>query len=283
VTADLATMTDSDGTAGSDTISVNASDSLGNKASQSSVAVTVNGLPTLTAPASATLGIGEAGAIGGLSLSESGNTSGETFTVTLSDKHGDLSATGTGVSGSGTTSLTITGSLGQVNADLATLTDTDGTAGSDTITVNASDSLGNKASQKSIAVTVDALSEAAASASSVTTVDHSSSDALSSRGALTAFDAIHASGAGRLTTTNAAIDMIDIAALGFPDAHASLGFAFDRLRDTAAMSGTVNPSEKAAIALLRQYMAADFSVTTETAGAHLSMTPVHELTMSMPH
>ena len=39
--------------------------------------------------------------------------------------HRRCSATGAGVSGSGTTSLTITGSLSQVNSDLGTLADSD--------------------------------------------------------------------------------------------------------------------------------------------------------------
>jgi hypothetical protein len=118
--------------------------------------ITVNGLPVITAPGTATVAQGQATAISGLSLSETGNTttSGETFTETLTDTNGLLSATGAGVSGSGTTSLTITGSLTQVNSDLATLTDKDGTAGSDTITLNATDSFGNAATQKTIAVTV---------------------------------------------------------------------------------------------------------------------------------
>ena len=46
------------------------------------------------------------------------------------------------MSGSATTSLSISGSLSQVNSDLATLTDTDGTTASDTITLNATDSFG---------------------------------------------------------------------------------------------------------------------------------------------
>src|SRR5208337_2683826 len=111
-------LTDTDGTTPSDTITLNASDSFGNTAALQTIAVTVNGLPVITAPASATLGVGETGAISGVSLSESGDTSGETFTVTFADANGDLSATGIGVSGPETTSLTITGSLSQVNSDL---------------------------------------------------------------------------------------------------------------------------------------------------------------------
>jgi hypothetical protein len=125
VSSDLATLGDTDGTAGSDTITINASDSNGGTATPASIAVTVNGLPTIAVPTTAAVAQNQASAISGLSLSESGDTAGESFTVTLSDANGDLSATGTGVSGSGTTSLTISGSLRQVNADLATLTDTD--------------------------------------------------------------------------------------------------------------------------------------------------------------
>jgi hypothetical protein len=110
---------------------------------------------SITGPAAATVGQGQATAISGVNLSESGNTAGETFTVTLADANGALSATGSGVSGDGTTSLTITGSLTQVNSDLATLTDTDATTPSDTITLNASDSLGNTAIPQTIAVTVN--------------------------------------------------------------------------------------------------------------------------------
>src|SRR5208283_4617138 len=109
------------------------------------------------APATATVQQNQATAISGVSLSETGNTAGETFTVTLSDTNGDLSAIGPGVSGAGTTSLTITGSLSQVNSDLATLTDTDAAAASDTIAITASDSFGNTASQQPIVVTVTTL------------------------------------------------------------------------------------------------------------------------------
>jgi hypothetical protein len=90
-----------------------------------------------------------------VSLSESGNTAGETFTVTLSDSFGNLSATGAGVSGSGTATLTISGSLSQVNSDLGTLTDTDSKTPSDKITVTAADSFGNSAAQQMIAVKVN--------------------------------------------------------------------------------------------------------------------------------
>ena len=157
VNADLATLTDSEAGAGSDTLSITASDSLGNAATPGNVALTINGPPSISAPSSETFGQGRTTAVSGISIAEAGNLSGETFTVTLSDTMGLLSATGTGVTGSGTTSLTITGSLAQVNADLATLTDSTPTAGADTIKVSLTDSLGGNATPASIGVTTNGL------------------------------------------------------------------------------------------------------------------------------
>ena len=120
--------------------------------------VDVTGVPVITVPGAQTLAPGVATAVSGVSLAEAGAASGETFTVTLTDTTGDLSATQVGdgdtVTGSGTT-LTIIGSLGDVNTDLATLTDTESTPGSDTIVVNANDGNGVDALQQTIAVTVN--------------------------------------------------------------------------------------------------------------------------------
>ena len=63
-----------DATTPSDTITVNASDRFGNKATADQIAVTVNGLPVITAPAAATVGVGQSTSISGVSLAESGNT-----------------------------------------------------------------------------------------------------------------------------------------------------------------------------------------------------------------
>jgi hypothetical protein len=129
-------------------------DSFGAAAAATTIAVTVNGAPVITAPATATVGKSTATAISGVSLAETGNTAGETFTVKLTDTHGLLAASGTGITGSGTNALTLTGTLAQVNADLATLTDTDATTPSDKIKLTATDSFGNSAAAKTIAVTV---------------------------------------------------------------------------------------------------------------------------------
>ena len=114
-----------------------------------------NGPPVLTAPASKTVAQSVATAIGGLNLTETGNTSGETFTVVLADTNGKLTATGTGITGSGTTQLTLTGTLAAVQADLSTVAINDATAGSDTVTLNATDSLGGTAAAVSVAVAVN--------------------------------------------------------------------------------------------------------------------------------
>ena len=132
VNADLTTLADTDGTTGSDVISVSASDSNGGSAGPASIAVTVNGAPSIGAPANATVAQNVATRISGVSVSETGNTttSGETFTVVVSDGSGLLTAI-TAVSGGGGTitssnsnkTLTIVGTLSQVDADLTTLTD----------------------------------------------------------------------------------------------------------------------------------------------------------------
>jgi len=101
-------------------------------------------------------------AISGVSVSETGNTttSGETFTVVVSDGSGLLTAI-TGVSGGGGTitssnnnkTLTIVGTLSQVDADLTTLTDDESSTNPDTLSLSATNSFGNSAT-KTLPVTV---------------------------------------------------------------------------------------------------------------------------------
>ena len=120
----------------------------------------------ITVPGAQALDVNQATAITSVGVSEIGNTSGETFTVKLTDTHGHLSVntslTGGGgtITGSGTTSLTVVGTLNQVYSDLGTLHDTDGTAGSDTIVVSATDSFGISAVQQTIAITANPQNEA---------------------------------------------------------------------------------------------------------------------------
>ena len=141
---------------GPHSITATATDVAGNVSAASTTPVVVNEVspPTLMAPASATVAQGAATPITGISVAELGSVSTETFTVTLTDTNGLLSAAGTGVSGSGAKTLTITGSLAAVNSSLATLSVTDATTPSDTITINAVDSFGFAATAQNIPVTV---------------------------------------------------------------------------------------------------------------------------------
>jgi hypothetical protein len=128
-----------------------------------------DGPPAVAAPGVARVALNVPTPVSGISISENGVISGGAFaltladdadapsataiglssplngifTVTLEDLRGLLSATGSGITGSGTTRLTIVGSLSQVNAILATLRDLETIAGSDTITVRAADANGN--------------------------------------------------------------------------------------------------------------------------------------------
>ena len=155
--ADLATLTDTDASASPDTIELSAVDSLGYIAAPAAIDVSVTGLPVISAPSSTTIALGVPDTFIGVSLSENGALADETFTVTVSDTSGDLTATGTGVSSASAHSLTISGSLAQVNADLATLTDTDASASPDTIELSAVDSLGYIAAPAAIDVSVTGL------------------------------------------------------------------------------------------------------------------------------
>ena len=153
VNADLTTLADTDATTPSDTISYSLSDSNAGTATPASTTVTVNGAPAISAtvnPLSVTQN--QASALGGISVAETGNTttSGETVTVVVSDGAGVLAANTTATNGGGTITpsngnetLTIAGTLVQVNADLTTLTDTEASTATDTLTVSAGDSFGN--------------------------------------------------------------------------------------------------------------------------------------------
>ena len=53
-------------------------------------------VPVITAASTQTIGVGQDTTISGISLAETGNPTGETFTVVLSDTNGVLSATTVG-------------------------------------------------------------------------------------------------------------------------------------------------------------------------------------------
>ena len=136
------------------------------------VAAAQPGSLSLGAPGSVALTAGTAKTISGVSLTDNSTRPGETFTVTLTDSHGALSASGTGVSGKNTHTLTLSGTLAAVNAALKTLTDTDLTAGPDAITLAAVDSLGEKAGPATIAVSNAGTVSGVATVASGQTANH---------------------------------------------------------------------------------------------------------------
>ena len=114
--------------------------------------------PVITAPSTAQVQAGQASPVTGVSIADA--NSGVSIAVGLSDNAGLLSANASAIGGGGTivgagsTSLTITGTLAQVNADLLSLSDTDATSSPDDIIVSASDSDGGVATPAFVTVTV---------------------------------------------------------------------------------------------------------------------------------
>ena len=153
VNADLTTLTDTDPSATSDSIFMLASTSNGGSAI-ALMDLAVNGAPTITTPSDVRAPAGLATPVPLMKVSETGNTAGEFFVVILSDVNGLLSATfgGSPVFGSGTNHLALSGSLDQVNAQLASLTITETAVGLDFITGAVGDGFGNASGQFMISV-----------------------------------------------------------------------------------------------------------------------------------
>ncbi len=157
VNAALATLSDTDSVTPSDVISISAVDSLNNTGT-GSVAVNVGGGPVITAPTSAVIGVGQPDSLGTITLAEARAASNAVFAITLADTHGDLTATKSGaatVSGNGTMSLTVQGTLTDINNALTSLRDSDSSLAADTITINATDSSSAAATPATISVTVN--------------------------------------------------------------------------------------------------------------------------------
>jgi hypothetical protein len=110
------------------------------------ITVSADVTPKVVVPASVTDKTAMALAITGVSItSTTAVMAGEPLSVTVSDLSGIVSASvagGGAISASGPTALTIVGSIGQVNAALATLTYTETVAGADVISLQASDGNG---------------------------------------------------------------------------------------------------------------------------------------------
>jgi len=154
---DLASLGYLTSTLASDTITVHAQDNFG-FGSSGQIAVTINAPPHATAPSNATVTQSVRTAIAGIGVTDSDGSQ-ENFSVTLAASNGGiLSATTSGgggkISGAGTSHLTISGTLGQVDADLATLTYFNTRSGSGTIDMLTNDGRGGSDDHQ-IAVTIN--------------------------------------------------------------------------------------------------------------------------------
>ena len=161
VNADLTTLSVSEATLATDSISITASDGNGGEAVPRSIELDVNASPAIAVPGAQLLQQGVAQALGGITIADADSLAGESYTVMLSDTSGLLTASagpggGGSITGSGTTSLTISGTLAQVNADLATLSISDSTLATDAIAITASDNKDGTASPKSIELDINA-------------------------------------------------------------------------------------------------------------------------------
>lgn len=168
VNAALATLRTEFLQAGSDALDIRVT---GGNEVIAQIALTIESPPTITLPSEPagelSGDIGETLAISGIGVTEAAAAAGETFTVLLTDAGGTLSATGPGVSGAAINALTVSGSLAQVNADLASLRVLDTTVGQNPITISVSDSLGNTA-VSTLAVTANGAPTISSSVATLT-------------------------------------------------------------------------------------------------------------------
>ncbi|MBI3446409.1 MAG: DUF4347 domain-containing protein, partial [Magnetospirillum sp.] len=148
-------------TSGADSITVSVNDNGGSyiggaKSASGTIAVSVtNGTPVVNAPSSVTDTLSGQYAVTGISVAEA--LSGPSMTATLSDSRGNLHVTAGGatVGGNDSASVTITGTLAQLNTALAslkyttTLTDT----GADVISISVNDNGKNASGAVNVTVT----------------------------------------------------------------------------------------------------------------------------------
>ncbi len=175
INADLATLTyaaggsaggdtiivsvwDQDGIEGTKTTEVTVTASTSTSTSTSASTTTASG-PAIAVPSAESIAAGSATAIAGVSVTDTFAASNPgTLVLDVGATTGLVAMTsgGTQLSGSGTHAMSVTGTLAQINADLATLTYTAGSgAGSDSISIDVWDQAGIEGT-KSIAVAVSA-------------------------------------------------------------------------------------------------------------------------------
>jgi autotransporter passenger strand-loop-strand repeat protein len=161
--------------------------------------------PVISAPSAVTIQQSQASPVGPVSITDP--DTGATISATLFDNNGLLAANtnvtsgGGTITGTGTPFLTIVGTLSQVNADLTTLTDADSILGSDTITVDASDSVGGVATPATISA---GLTPALSITETVTSVTDTNQDGVTDAGDVINYG-VTVTNSGGVTLTNLAV------------------------------------------------------------------------------
>jgi hypothetical protein len=160
--SDLASLvyTPTAGYHGAGTLSLSNQDTTDSLTGTTSVALTVNPLaPTITAPARASLNKGSTLKFSGANAISVTDPSGTAEQLTLTVSHGTLklgTTTGLTVTGNGTATLTLTGTLASLNSDLASLVyiPTAGYHGADALSLSDTDTTDSLTGTKSVALTV---------------------------------------------------------------------------------------------------------------------------------
>jgi hypothetical protein len=158
-----ATYTPTSGYNGRDTLSLSDTDTVDGLVGTGSVAITVNALPpTISAPTTISVDENSSIALTAGKLISVGDLSGTAEQLTLSVLHGSFNfgmTAGLTVSGNNTASVTLSGPLADLNADLASLTDTPTTGynGPDTLSLANKDTADSLAASASVPITVNPL------------------------------------------------------------------------------------------------------------------------------
>ena len=152
----LDTLTNDESSAGSDDLWINVSDSQGDNTNSSAdtlwTPLSAAAAPVLSSVASVSGPSGKLTLLPAFTVSEIGELSTERFTVTISDGFTNLTDADRGVTGSGSTSLTLRGSLNMITIQLRHLyaTFVDSPAGDDTMTITVTDSFGNTTGPRTV-------------------------------------------------------------------------------------------------------------------------------------
>jgi hypothetical protein len=173
----LATLTNDESSAVSDELWINVSDSEGDNTNSSAdtlwTPLSTAAAPVLSGVASVSGPSGKLTSLPAFTVSELGASSNESFTATISDGFTELTDTVRGVTGSGSTSLTLRGSLNLIAIQLrhlhATFVDTP--AGDDTMTITVTDSFGNTTGSRTVKMVATAAAGAAASVSQAAAIN----------------------------------------------------------------------------------------------------------------